>query len=292
MNATTVRKIDFFGGLHGNYLELVINVFIDQLSFNLKRSMFNENGACHLKNDYPDYRPITKSNHWSYFSLPFDNDDFVIRIVPEKKDLLIGVTNSFLRAGDQQVDIKNLEKDTIEKMKKFTKLESNLHQIQQDHGIRKDYPRSKIRNYFYSMFHDDENGINLYNSFDPDTKIYHEFPFRAFFNHTDFLIELNRIAKFVNLEFRPTADLWTLHNEFLSKNQGYHSELKCQKIIESIFSHKSIPLDLNLIEEAWINYQLSQIVDFYDEDFLNTDQYPTNTLHLSDLIFGSIRHPQ
>lgn len=282
----TVRKIDFFGGLHGHYLELVVNIFIDQVPFDLDRPVFNENGACHLKKTYPDYQPMTLADHWSYSNLPFDPEDYIIRIVPEKQDMLIGVTNGFLRAGDQCIDIKHLEKNTLQKMQKFPKLGQNRDQITKDLGTRIDYPRSAIRNYFYSMFNDDENGINQYRFFDSDTNRYHEFPFRAFFDFNQFLLELNRIAKFVNLEFQPTPDLWRLHSEFLVKNQGYHSEIKCQEILRSIFSARSMPLDLTLTEEAWINYQLGQIMDFYDDDFLGLDEYPRDTLDIAKRLFG------
>lgn len=281
----SVRKIDFFGGLHGNYLELVVNVFIDQLEFDLKRPLFNENGACHLKNDYPEYVPITKADHWSFNRIPFDDDDRVIRIVPKKQDMLIAVTNNFLRAGDQNIDIENLEKNTLFKMQKYPKLKNYMEQIKQDLGTKIDYSRAQIRNYFYSMFHDDKNGIDMYNYFDTSTKHYHEFPFRSFFNFTEFVIALNQIAKFVELEFQPSTDLWSLHSDFLSKNQGYHSNLKCQKIIDSIFSRTPMQLDLTIIEEAWINYQLSQIVDFYDQSFLDLDLYPKNTLEIAKKVF-------
>ena len=35
MSEPTVRKIDFFGGLHGNFLELVVNCWIDKNQYDV-----------------------------------------------------------------------------------------------------------------------------------------------------------------------------------------------------------------------------------------------------------------
>jgi len=282
----TVRKIDFFGGLHGNYLELIVNIFIDQNKFNHDRPFFNHLGACHLKNSYNDYKAITKAAHWSWTNVPFGVDDRVIQIVPENNDMLIGVTNSFLRAGDQTLDIINLEKNTISKLSTQPKLKNNLNQIISDFGYQTDYNRSGLRNYFYSMFHDPENGINQYRSFDQSVNHVYRFPFRALFDWSLFLNELNNISKFVDLEFVFNSKLVDLHSEFLQHNQGYHSELKCKKIIEAVLLNQSMNIDLNLIEEAWINYQFATMFNIYDHDMLINNQYPANTLELSKIIYS------
>jgi hypothetical protein len=282
---TTVRKIDFFGGLHGHYLELIVNIFIDQNKFDTSRPFFSSNGACHLKNLYHDYVPITKANHWSWFNMPFDEQDRVIQIFPKESDMLIGITNSFLRAGDQSVDIKNLEKNTLHKLSQCPKLETNLKQITSDFGHRDHYERQWLRNYFYSMFDDPENGIKKYQFFNPLVKHTYQFPFRAFFDWSDFFTQLTNIAKFVELEFKFDSKLVDLHIEFLKHNQGYHSEQKCKKIIESAILKESMLIDLNLIEEAWINYQLSCMFGIYNHPVLLNNQYPTDTLQLSEIIY-------
>ena len=282
----TVRKIDFFGGLHGHYLELIVNIFVDQNKFDLNRPFFNTLGACHLKNHYDDYAAITKADHWSWYKIPFDENDRVIQIVPESADMLIAVTNSFLRSGDHRLDIKHLEKNTISKLSAHVKLNNNLNRLVADFGHQIDYNRSDLRNYFYSMFHDAENGIDQYRSFDQSVKHSHQFPFRAFFDWYFFLSELNNISKFVELEFVFGTKLVDLHTEFLNHNHGYHSELKCKKIIEAVLMNQSMDLDLNLIEEAWINYQFATMFDIYDHSALVSNRYPTNTLELSRILYN------
>ena len=282
----TVRKIDYFGGLHGNYLELLVNAFIDNNTFDIDQSLFDDTGACHIKNHLNSYTPITEADHWSFNHCIFDPSDRVIRIVPANQDMLIAVTNSFLRTNHYPIDIENLEKNTLDKLPPQHTPENISALLIKQHGVMQNYPRSSIRNYFYSMFADPDHGLNYYSNFSTQQYHYHEFPFRAFFNLQSLLIELNKVAEFVNLRFCPTRRLAELHNEFLSKNQGYQSELKCKQILEAIFSKQSQLLQLNIVEEAWINYMLALTVNCYDDDLLTQDQYPSNTLEIANKIFS------
>lgn len=282
----TIRKIDYFGGLHGQYFELVINVTIDQNYYDLSKPLFTETGACHLKNTDPDYCPITKARHWSYFNIKFDPSDVVVQIVPTQQDMLIAITNSFLRSGDQSVDLDNFEKDTIAKLSKLEKTQHNLNQIIADFGVRKDYPRSGMRNYFYSMFNDSENGLDIYKKFDTTSQHIYQFPFRSFFSFAEFYKELNNIAFFFELEFVPSPALAKVHTEFLRLNQGFASEQRCGQVMTAILHKESMPIKLNIIEEAWINYLIAKIFRCEDLPVLVDDQYPTNTLEIAEHVFA------
>lgn len=287
MSEPTVRKIDFFGGLHGNFLELVINCWIDKNQYDISsRVQFTSIGSCHVKDRRPEYTPITKAEHYSWFNLPFDDDDLVIRIVPEPPDLLIAVTNSFTRAGGQVLDINSLEIDTRAKMEPLSKLRDFLHTLIKHHGPADQYPRSVLRKYFYSMFDDHAHGLGMFTSWLPAKKTY-QFRFSSFFDTADFFQELQGVSKFVNLEFVPDPKLADLHSEFLSRNQGYASQLKCSKIINNIINQKSMDMQLNIVEEAWINYKITRLFNFYDHPMLEKDNYPRNTLEISQLVFAN-----
>lgn len=283
----TVRKIDFFGGLHGNYLELVVNCFIDQnKSYDISLPQFNSNGACHLKNKNKSYVPITKSGHFSSGSIqqPFGNDDLVIRIVPTEHDLLIAITNSFLRAGDQTLDLHHLQQDTYKKMSGLPKLRSFLQTLISNHGLQQEYPRKILRKYFYAMFDEYKHGLGMFNNWLPANKV-HNFDFRNFFSFSDFFLALQKISQFVNMEFIPTPQLIVLHQNFLDLNQGLASETKCNKIIESIVCQESKKLQLNILEEAWINYKISKMFNLYEVPELETDNYPSDTKIISDICY-------
>lgn len=281
---TTLRYIDFFGGLHGNYLELVVNHSIDRNPYNITKNMFLTNGACHYKNTDPEYIPITKAGHWSFYNEILPKDAFVIRITIQPQDMLIGVTNSFLRAGDQQIDLSDLNVNTHTKLSRLPKATGFLDTLIQDHGIQEHYPRSALRNYFYSMFNDHENGISMYNTFLPCLN-FCEFNFRNFFATDTFFQNLQTIAKFANLEFVPTTDLINLHIQFLGANQGWHSENKCNAIINAILKSDNTEIQLNIVEEAWVNYKIKQMFNLHDVPELSTDTYPKSTLQISKILF-------
>jgi hypothetical protein len=280
-----MQKIDFFGGLHGNYLELLVNVFIHQNNFDITQPVFTETGACHLKNTYDTYLRTTVAGHFSYSKSLFDVNDKVIKIVPTIDDMLIGITNSFLRAGDQIVDINNLEIDTIKKLEKLPKTAKFLESLINDHGTQDNYSRNILRNYFYSMFDVHEYGLKMFTEFSPDIRCYCNFPFRALFDSNKLFFELNNIAKFLELNFYPSEQLMQMHEKFLELNQGHQSEIKCAKILRCIWAGKSIGIKLNLIEEAWINWQIARSLRCYDLPILIGKQYPTNTLEISKAVF-------
>jgi hypothetical protein len=280
-----MQKIDFFGGAHGNYLELLINVFIYQNNYDITRPVFTETGACHLKNGDLSYQQIVKAGHYSYSRMPFEKDDQVIKIVPDIDDMLIAITNSFLRAGDQLFDLDHLEIGTIKKLENLSKAKNFLTMLIDNHGIQENYPRHILRNYFYSMFDVYEYGLGMFNDFSPDIHSHYNFPFRALFDTNRLFCELNNIAKFFEVNFYPTDKLMQTHEKFLQLNQGYHSEIKCTAVLADIWAGRSNNIDLNIIEEAWINWQIARSLRCYDLPVLSADQYPANTLEISKSIF-------
>lgn len=279
-----MQKIDFFGGLHGNFLELVVNVAINQTGYDISQSQFTPDGACHLKNKKSSYKKLIVAQHYSFFKIPFTSKDVVIRIVPTSNDLLIGLTNSFLRAGDQKFDLDNLEINTIAKLSTITKGVNFKNTLIEDFGVKVDYTRSSVRNYFYSMLEDFDNGLGMITTFNPAPSVY-QFPFRSLFDIRDFYQELNNIAKFLGLNFYPTTGLSKLHSDFLKFNQGFHSEIKCKEIWQTILQGQSMKIKLNLLEEAWLNHQVAICFRCYDLPLLMQDNYPTDTLDISQAIF-------
>jgi hypothetical protein len=281
-----MQKIDFFGGLHGNFLELVVNVAINQNGYDISKPQFTPDGACHLKDQDNSYTKMIVAKHWSFDKRHLGPDDQIVRIVPTSNDMLIGITNTFLRAGDQKFDIDNLEKDLLNKMSKLGKGIKFKNTVVNDHGVKVDYPRSVIRNYFYSMFDDHDNGLGMFTQFDTTPTKVHYFPFRAFFDIGYFYQELDKIARFLGLNFYPTTALGNLHAEFLALNQGLHSEIKCKQVWQNILHGKPANIQLNLIEEAWINHQVATCFRCYDLPLLSQDQYPTDTLEISKAVFA------
>jgi len=199
---------------------------------------------------------------------------------------LIAVINSFYRAGDQVFDLGTLEKDTINKLKKLPKADKWLDTLIKDFGIKIDYPRSLLRNYFYSMFDSYEHGLGMYIDFDPTIPKWHNFPFRAFFDLRTLCVELNSMSKFLGLNFYPTQQISVVHQEFLRLNQGITIELRSRQIFDDIMSGKNSKIEkLTLPEEAWISWQIAKIFRCYDLPILNQDNFPDNTRDISLAVY-------
>jgi hypothetical protein len=279
-----MEKIDFFGGTHGNFLELLINLFIYQIDFNQPK-FFNKNGSCHLKNENSNYVPKIKCDHYSYFNLPFNHDDLVIEIHCSNDFMLPALVNSFLRAGDEVIDISNLEIGTIKKLASLPKASKFLKDIIDDHGIQDNYSRSLIRNYFYSKFDIPEYSIDLFNTFNHVGKKL-IFPFSAFFDYEELCLNLNKCAFFLEQNFYPSDHTYQVWKEFIRLNQGYDSYKKCKEAMHAILAGDSMDISsFNLIEEAWLIYKVSRIFRLFDHPLLNVDQFVSNTKDFSKIIY-------
>lgn len=279
-----MEKIDFFGGLHGNFLELMLNLFVYQVDIE-HNDWFSSTGACHGKNYIKSYIPRIKANHYSYFEIPFKDDDQVIEIHCNQNDLLIALTNLLVRAGDQVVDLYHLEKDTIQKLAFLPKTKTFLDDLIQEHGIKSEYPRAVIRNYFYSKFDCPEYGLSQLNTFNHSgEKI--TFPFDAFFDLEQLYLNLNRCAFFLNMNFYPTDRTYAIWQEFMQRNQGYHSNQRCQLAMECILNGVSMDIShFNLLEEAWLLHRIAMIFRCFNHPMLTADHMPADTKLISELLY-------
>jgi hypothetical protein len=280
-----MEKIDFFGGLHGNFLELMINLFIYQIHLDSNYQWFNKNGACHVKNNLASYIPKIKCNHYSFFNMPFSQNDRVIEIHCDQDYMLLALVNSLTRAADQIIDIWQLEKNTIKKLAALPKANYLLEDIIKEHGERDEYPRSVIRNYFYSKFDSAELGLHQFNDF-KHTGPTLKFPFSAFFDFEQLCMQLNNCAFFLDMNFYPTLDTVKLWNNFIQKNQGYQSHIRCHNAMVHILSGDSMYIgDFNLVEEAWLLHRIAKIFRYYNPPFLDANHMPTDTKIISQIVY-------
>lgn len=278
-----MEKIDFFGGTHGHFLELVLNLFVYRIEFPIN-DIFSSNGACHQMLKNANYHPMIKCNHYSQLNHRFEAHDRVIEIYCNEEDMLPALVNSFVRAGDESIDICQLEIDTVQKLYHLPKAKKFLEDLVNEHGLQKNYSRSVIRNYFYAKFDVPEYGIRLFNKFTHKHHT-HAFPFSAFYNLQQFYLELNRCAFFLNMDFFPSENLNILWQQFIEINQGYHSQLRCNQIIHCVLTAQDMTTsNLNLIEEAWILYKISKIFRCYDHPELNCDDFPKNTKDIAQIL--------
>lgn len=102
--------IDFQGGAHGNFLEVICNV---AAGVQINADPFNDLGASHNK-QYLNPQVFT-ANHYSYWAVPLPGNR-VISVDIAIDDLLPLSQISLLRAGDYNFDNDKLEINTYNKL--------------------------------------------------------------------------------------------------------------------------------------------------------------------------------
>jgi hypothetical protein len=258
-------KIDFHGSTHGHFLEYVSNVYIMQTAPS-QRSIFRPpTYSAHNPDDGYLNNRIIECGHFSapHTKLKINDGDQVIRIVIDSDNddtFFIALTNLIFKAGDIG----------------FEKQQLNLPDSVRNHTI-------KLRDNWYCKFDDRKKYANYYADFLSISNSVHEFKFESFFSFKNFCVELNSLATFLNQTFFPDQSLYLLWSEFIAKNQVWQSFIKCNRIIENIFANTDTEIDCTVIEQAWINYNLSKMCKIYD-GALFEDRYLTNTQHVYALI--------
>ena len=249
-------KIDFHGSTHGHFLEYVSNVYIMRTNPG-KSTLFNSNGAAHNADAEYRFNRLVECGHYSSNNLPISDNDTVIRITIDSNNdelFFIAVTNLIYRAGDVGVE-KQLLSIPIE--------------------VRND--PIEFRNNWYSKFNERDLYILEYEKFCSLKQETFNFPFSSFYSFSVFYKTLDRLAKFLNQRWFPDQSLYHLWKEFIDKNQGWQSHIKCSKILENIMGNIPMNIDCTIIEQGWINYNLSKMCRIYSGDVFNNIEYPTNT---------------
>lgn len=248
-------KIDFYGSTHGHFLEYVSNVYIMQTTPS-KTSIFKPpTYSAHGQDNYYLNDRVIKCGHFSRIN-EIENNDIVIRIlIPSTNNMFfIAITNLMYKAGDVGID---------------------QQQLATPKNIR-DNPVN-YRNNWYSKFNQPSEYASHYNDFPTISNSVFKFPFEAFFSFNDFCIALSNLASFLNQTFFPDRSLYELWAEFIQYNQGWQSFNKCNRIIDSMFSNQPMEIDCTMIEEGWINFNLSIMCKMYQGPMFDNVVYPNNT---------------
>lgn len=249
-------KIDFHGSTHGHFLEYVSNVYIMQTNPGAGE-LFNANGAAHAVDDDYSKNRIIKCGHYSSNNINFKDNDCVIRITIDSnndREFFIAFTNAIYRAGDVGFD---------------------QHLLATPDDIRQD-PVAH-RNNWYSKINERNLYMSLYGEFKKLSNPVFEFPFESFYIFPEFCKSLDQLATFLGQGFFPDQSLFTIWKKFIGLNQGIASYNKCNTILENIFANHDMTIDCTVIEQAWINYNLSKMCRMYNGSMFKHEQFPTNT---------------
>jgi hypothetical protein len=259
-------KIDFHGSTHGHFLEYVANVYIMQTPPSRISIFKPPTMSAHAADDHYRLNRRIICGHFSNpeYKFTIDDDDIIIRINIDSNDddmFFIALTNLIFKAGDVGV-------------------EQQLLSIP-DH-IRSD--QVSLRNNWYSKLQERHRYIDAYTNFLPVPNNTFNFSFNSFFCFTNFCKDLNKLAQFLNQTFFPDDTLYNLWSEFIKVNQGWQSYFKCNQILENIFSNTVAHIDCTILEQGWLNYNLSKICRLYDGTLFEDENYPTNTQIISAIV--------
>lgn len=260
-------KIDFFGSTHGHFLEYVTNVYIMQTTPSLSSIFKPPTYSAHAPDENYLNNRLIKCGHYSdpYYNLVINETDIIIRIVfnMEENDnmFFIALTNLMHKAGDAGFEKQMLSIDE--------KIRNNP---------------VELRNNWYSKFNERRVFIASYKDFKTVTNPVFEFPFSAFFSFRDFCVSLSNLATFLNQTFFPDQSLYTLWSTFINVNQGWQSYVKCNNLLNDIFANEDTLIDCTVVEQGWINYNLSKICRLYDGVMFDQAIYPSNTQIVHSII--------
>lgn len=247
-------KIDFHGSTHGHFLEYVSNVYIMQTTPSTASIFKPPTMSAHGRDQHYLSDRTVICGHFSA-SNGIRKNDIVIRIVMPSTDnmFFIAVTNLMYKAGDVGFEKQQLL-------------------------IPEDIRHNPVayRNNWYSKFNQRNEYARYYDEFSAISNSVFEFPFEAFFSFKDFCIALCSLANFLNQSFFPTQSLYDLWAEFMQCNQGWQSFNKCNRIIEGMFSNQIIDIDCTVIEQGWINFNLSKMCKMYQGPMFD-NEYPSDT---------------
>jgi hypothetical protein len=262
--------LDFAPGLHGHFLEYVINHYIFR---GVKLDdIFQSSGAVDRINVHAEYQK-SKAVHCGHYS-SFDNawdarteQVIFIRHDPELDFVLL--TNIYHRCHPVAAQQFDFDAEKIKQYHSDFMLSDGTNEWQ----LKNNWFAKLDERHFYHTTCYPKTDLSVF-----------EFDFVCFFNFVKFVKELQRVSEFVNLTFVHDSSLYDLWKEFLSRNQGYKLYTEANNIMTHACGDRScvIPNDWKL--HAYLNHVMSRSFRLCD-GVLHSDQpYPTDARELYKII--------
>lgn len=268
--------LDFAPGLHGHFLEFVVNKFIYGVKYN-DLDIFQSSGAAHAINVNDSYQStkIVHRAHYSSFTFPYPRDTTAVIFIDHRiPDLdIVLLTNIYHRCHPNSMESTDFNVEEIKQMhRQFLLTNSDLES-------RNNWFAKLNERHFDHAFMQPKTNLPVF-----------YFNYASFFNLLDFYLELKRLSKFLNETFTADDSLAQLWSEFILKNQGWTLYNLGNSLLESALfgGNKQIPDDWKL--HAYLNFKLSKIFDLYS-GVLHTDKnYPSTTSELKLIIDDHVKN--
>lgn len=247
--------IDYFGGLHGHFLEYSINALDDSVK---QFDPFSEFGTSHK----PFPKLIAKANHFSSYNIPVSGH--IISIVADEKDCLIVNLLNLGRGGDCNFDLDKFELNLGTALRN-TPYYQGFRDSLLHYGIDLDQTDSVPRGVLRESI--------KYNFADPKTNslmqhVYHmkhlkaglNIHFRSFYGIDTYIETLEQIVREFDLPY--TIDkVWysQLLLRFREKVIQIDQEQDSLDVLQCVIDRKNRPIKFNIVQEAYLNAELEKL---------------------------------
>jgi hypothetical protein len=260
--------IDYGPGLHGNFLEYIINRYIFKIPVAVDQ-IFHPTGAAHFLKVDKNYQAcaIVKANHYAGSDV-LKNVTQAIYIKHYSPYDFVLLTNIFNRCHPRNEQILNEDVIHQEQLKIMGIFENETQRLRNHWYV-------KLKEKHCSQFYTKQLGEI------PS----HDFDYQSFFTLDQFVEELKKTANFLSMTLHYDTTLSELWNLFIKKNTGWSRYQTARKIVCAILNQENITLPTDDWQlQAYINYNLSSMFDIYDGALFDYDSYPNNTLEIYHLI--------
>ena len=269
--------IDFAPGLHGHFLEFIINRYIFGVEYSVE-SIFQSTGAAHVINVDPVYKQnkIVESYHYSSicnnktYSTQFDK---IIFIKHNLNFNFVLLTNIFYRCHSKAVGTKDIDANLIIEFHKQLMATDAV----TDRELKNNWFAKLQGRHFVECEKRAKSNILVF-----------DFDFGSFFTLTTFLKELRRTADYLGMTFRFDQSLVNLWNEFIEKNQGYKLYNLGNHLLNQVYNNHNAEIPNNWKLHAYINHNIAETFRLYDGELFESELYPTNTQHIHKIILDHI----
>jgi|TARA_R110000822_G_C15209892_1_gene483246 hypothetical protein len=253
-------SIDFVPGSHGHFLEFVCNKYIS--GHDVSFTPFNNLGASHNKFSNEEYNKnkLFVANHYSQYNETLS--DRVIRITFDHDDLLLLTAGTFLRAGNANIHLNNLQENTYHTLANsefFSYLIDSLNTAYPDLNLSAENPncpRYIIREFFkFGFMRPEENGLvlALRKLTYPLATNYIDFPYKNFYNKQLFYEGVKQISSWLGKPCGLQSDD-TIWLDFFNQQVFRYYKQTCNAVINHVSKKQSMSIPcLGLLQESYID---------------------------------------
>jgi hypothetical protein len=262
--------LDFAPGLHGHFLEYVINHYVFR-GIKLD-NIFQSSGAVDRINVHTEYQnsKAVHCGHYSSFEYPWAAETEQVIFIRHDRELdFVLLTNIYHRCHPVAASQFDFDAEKIKQYHRDFMLSDSVNDWQLKN------------NWFAKLSERHFDHANCCPQTDLPT---FEFDFACFFDFVKFIRELQRVSDFANVTFVYDSSLYDLWEEFLSRNQGHKLYTEANNIVAHAVADRSctIPDDWKL--HAYLNHVMSQSFRLCD-GVLHSDQpYPADARELYQII--------